>query len=107
VPVSVSFDEGERDIMRRRAWLLLGLVAGGLLGVAVVAFGTHGSASESETERHAEHSLFWVRLYDERGSPESVRAVERNWGACVFTGGAILGGVIGLAVAFRRTRRCT
>ena len=47
--------------------------------------------------------MFWIRLYDGRGSPESVRAVERKWEAIMFKGGAVFGGFVGLAVALGRT----
>ena len=94
--------------MRRRwQWRILGVAAGALIGIGVVAFGTYGSAGESESERHAEQSIFWVRLYDERGSPEAVSAVEREWEARLYAAGAVLGGVAGLAIALRLTRQRT
>jgi quinol-cytochrome oxidoreductase complex cytochrome b subunit len=86
-------------------WLVLGFVLGAFLGMAVIAFATHGTATVSGTERHAEHSLFWIQLYDEHGSSEAVKAVEGWWLPRLFAGGAVVGSLMGLAIAFWRQRR--
>jgi hypothetical protein len=100
-------NDTEGQMRHRWMWRLFGLIAGGFLGVVVVMGGTHGISGESSEERMAEQSFFWIPLYDLRGSPEEVRAIERGWAARLYSAGAILGGAIGLAGAICLTRRRT
>src|SRR5262245_39724652 len=93
------------NMRQRRLWIIFGLIAGVALGIVLVIGGTHGFSGESSEERMSEQYFFGIPLFNMRGPHEEVRAVERSWECRLYPAGAIVGGVLGLAVASALTRR--
>ena len=92
---------------RRLGWCLLGLVAGGLLGAALVAGGTHGWAGGTDERWESHQSFLSVKLFDTAGTRAEVEAVERRWSARLYPAAVLVGALTGLAIALGRARRRT
>lgn len=86
-------------LSHRQRLSLAGVVAGGLLGFALVACRTHGWAGGSDDNWECHQSFLVLRLYDVSGTPDEVATVER-WGAIRLHSAAVL--VVGLGVALCR-----
>lgn len=83
----------------------MGLVVGGILGVVVVTGGTHGWSVGSDDRMESHESFLVFTLYDTVGTPAEVAAVKRWWEVRLYSAAVVVGSVVGLAVALRRTRR--
>src|SRR5262245_43047822 len=107
--------DGGPEMTNRTKWSIVGLVGGALLGIVVIAGGTHGWAAGEDDrwaggsiDRAESHQSFlFIELYHVAGTHDEVAAVERWWAIRLYSIAVIVGGLVGVSIALALTRRAS